>query len=80
MADRKDYYDRLMRQQRGSPDITDWLQWFVGCLGRAVASAEESLSRVLFKARFWERINEHPVTSGSASSSTGCWKMILSAT
>ena len=60
-SERKDYYDQLEKQQRGTTDITDWLQWFVGGLGRAVASAEESLSRVLYKARLWERINEGPV-------------------
>lgn len=60
-SERNDYYDQLERQQRGTPDITDWLQWFVGCLGRAVTSAEESLSRVLYKARIWEKINENPV-------------------
>ena len=60
-SERNDYYDQLERQQRGTPDITDWLQWFVGCLGRAVASAEKSLSRVLYKARIWEKINENPV-------------------
>lgn len=60
-SERNDYYDQLERQQRGTPDITDWLQWFVNCLGRAVASAEKSLSRVLYKAQVWERINQTPV-------------------
>ena len=60
-SERNDYYDQLERQQRGTPDITNWLQWFVDCLGRAVASAEKSLSRVLYKARIWEKINENPV-------------------
>lgn len=60
-SERKDYYDQLEKQQRAAPDITGWLDWFVGCLGRAIASAEETLGRVLFKARLWERINENPV-------------------
>ena len=60
-SERGDYYDQLEKQQRGTLDITAWLQWFVECLGRAVAGAEESLCRVLHKARLWERINEHPV-------------------
>ena len=60
-SERKDYYDQLEKQQRGTPDITDWLLWFVDSLGRAIASAEESLSRVLYKAQLWERINLDPV-------------------
>lgn len=60
-SERKDYYDQLEKQQRGTPDITDWLQWFVDCLGRAITSAEKSLSRVLYKAQLWERINQTPV-------------------
>ncbi len=60
-SERKDYYDQLEKQQRGTPDITNWLQWFVDCLGRAIASAEQSLSRVLYKARLWEQLNEDPV-------------------
>ena len=60
-SERMDYYDQLEKQQRGTPDITNWLQWFVDCLGRAIASAEQSLSRVLYKARLWEQINENPV-------------------
>ncbi|MYC61048.1 MAG: DUF4172 domain-containing protein, partial [Gammaproteobacteria bacterium] len=60
-SERKDYYDQLEKQQRGTPDITDWLQWFVDCLGRAIGSAAQSLSRVLYKARLWEQVNEDPV-------------------
>jgi Fic family protein len=33
------------------------LQWFLGCLQRAVAGAEEGLAGVLRKAKIWERIN-----------------------
>ena len=60
-SERKDYYDQLEKQQRGTSDITNWLEWFVDCLGRAIASAEKSLSKVLYKAKLWERINEDPV-------------------
>ena len=60
-AERKDYYDRLERQQRGTPDISDWLEWSLGCLGRALASAETALGHVLFKAELWNHINKDPV-------------------
>ena len=55
-AERHDYYAQLERQQRGTPDITGWLEWFLGCLGRAIDGAEKTLGQVLFKARFWEKV------------------------
>lgn len=60
-SERKDYYNQLEKQQRGTPEITDWLIWFLDCLGRALASAEDTLSNVLFKAKLWEQINQHSI-------------------
>jgi Fic family protein len=31
------------------------MEWFVGCLGRAIEGAQNILGGVLAKARFWER-------------------------
>jgi len=53
--ERKDYYDWLERTQKGTLDVTDWLEWFLGCLLRAVQGAESMLSAVLAKAGFWNR-------------------------
>lgn len=60
-SERKDYYNQLERQQRNTPDITDWLDWFLGCMGRAISNAETTLENVLFKARLWDKINKNPV-------------------
>ena len=60
-AERKQYYLNLEQSQRGGVDITSWLEWFLGCLGRAVAGAETELAGVLRKAKIWERINAEPV-------------------
>jgi Fic family protein len=54
--ERKSYYDILERTQLESMDVTAWMQWFLGCLGRAIDGAQEDLSSVLAKARFWESI------------------------
>lgn len=40
--------------QKGTLDITPWMTWFLGCLGRAIDGAETTLSGVLRKARFWQ--------------------------
>lgn len=60
-VERKHYYDQLEKQQRATPDITDWLSWFLGCLGRAISNAETTLGNVLFKAQLWDTINQKPV-------------------
>jgi Fic family protein len=53
-VERKAYYDILEATQKGGLDITDWLEWFLGCLDRAFDGAETILAAVLEKARFWE--------------------------
>ncbi len=53
--ERKAYYDTLEQTQKGTLDVTRWLQWFLGCLDRAFDSAEGILESVLKKARFWEK-------------------------
>ncbi len=60
-SERKDYYHQLEKQQRDTPEITSWLEWFLGCLGRAITSAENTLSAVLFKSQLWEKINRQSV-------------------
>ena len=54
-AERDDYHEILERSQKGMLDVTLWIRWFLGCLGRAFASTELTLRAVLRKARFWER-------------------------
>jgi Fic family protein len=56
--ERKQYYDSLESSQRGGMDITLWLEWFLGCLERALEQAQENLRSILRKARIWERINQ----------------------
>jgi Fic family protein len=36
-------------------DVTDWLEWFLSCLLRAIQGAEQTLESVLAKARFWQQ-------------------------
>ena len=54
--ERKAYYDILEATQKRSMEVTPWMEWFLGCLGRAIDGAQVTLSAVLGKARFWERI------------------------
>jgi Fic family protein len=59
--ERKDYYNNLEQQQRGTPDITPWLEWFLDCLSHAISNAEDTLSTVLYKQRLWNKVNQEPV-------------------
>lgn len=52
--ERKTYYDILESTQKGGLDITNWLSWFLNCLMDALISSDTILSKVLFKAHFWE--------------------------
>ncbi len=56
--ERKDYYATLESTQKGGLDITLWREWFLGCLGRAVDGAEETLASVLFKSRVWRHASQ----------------------
>jgi Fic family protein len=53
--DRNAYYEILEQTQKGDMDVTPWMEWFLGCLGRAIDGAQTVLAAVLAKARFWER-------------------------
>jgi Fic family protein len=52
--ERTAYYDILERTQKGTTDITPWMEWFLACLGRAIEGAQTQLGAILAKARFWE--------------------------
>lgn len=52
--ERNDYYNVLEHCQKGSLDITEWLEWFLNCLKRAIAASEKTLEAVLMKAGFWK--------------------------
>jgi Fic family protein len=52
--ERSAYYGILEQTQKGTMDVTPWMEWFLGCLGRAIDGAQVTLAAVLAKARFWE--------------------------
>lgn len=59
--DRGGYYDVLERRQKGTLDITEWIDWYLTRLGRAIAGSEEILENVLAKARFWKAHEAAPL-------------------
>ena len=55
---RNTYYDLLERTQKGSMDISLWLNWYLETLAEALENSEDHLSQVLAKARFWQLHSE----------------------
>lgn len=53
--ERKQYYEILEKTQKGNLDITEWISWFLNCLTNALKSTDSVLTRVLFKADFWQK-------------------------
>lgn len=60
--ERRDYYEILETTQRGTPDLTRWLAWFLGALSRALQQAQRTVDRVLAKSRFWARAGGTPLS------------------
>jgi len=52
--ERSAYYSMLERTQQGTMDVTPWIEWFLGCLTRAIEGANATLASVTAKARFWD--------------------------
>lgn len=54
--DKNHYYDILERTQRGDGDITEWLLWYIHKLISALEDAESTITIILNKSLFWQRI------------------------
>jgi Fic family protein len=54
--ERDAYYAILEQIQQGTMDVTPWMDWFLGCMERAIEEAQHTLAAVLSKARFWESV------------------------
>lgn len=54
MKSKKGYYDILESTQKGSMDVSQWLVWYFERLTEALEVTNETLSKILIKATFWE--------------------------
>ena len=55
MKRRKAYYEVLERCQKGSGDITGWLQWFLELVGHTLDEVELNLNKSRVTGDFWKR-------------------------
>jgi Fic family protein len=58
-VERNKYYEVLERSQKGTLDISFWIEWFLDCLTSSLNATDKTLSNVLNKVKFWEK---HSVT------------------
>jgi len=47
------YYDALNKAQRGTGDITEWLDWFLSIYAEACRATSKLVDEALARARFW---------------------------
>jgi Fic family protein len=52
MAERESYYAVLDRTNKGDGDLTEWMNWFLGCMAKALMHSSALLANVMQKARF----------------------------
>ena len=54
LQSKKGYYNVLESTQKGSMDVSQWLVWYFERLTEALEATNETLSKILIKAKFWE--------------------------
>jgi Fic family protein len=59
--ERKSYYAILEKTQKGTLNITSWIEWFFLCLRGAIEKALSTLDSILHKAHFWEVLAKIPL-------------------
>jgi Fic family protein len=50
----KHYNSIIEETQKGTSDITKYVEWFLGCFERALIASEQNLEIILDKAHFWD--------------------------
>ncbi len=56
LVNRTEYYNVLEQTQKGTTDITAWLTWFLGTLGKAIEQSINSIDDVIERAKFWHNL------------------------
>lgn len=51
----KHYNNIIEKAQKGTSDITHYVEWFLACFERALMASEENLEIILDKAHFWDK-------------------------
>ena len=60
-AHRDEYYDEIERAQKGTPDVTRWLSWFLGAVAAAIERSSQELRGVMERSAFWAGLDATPL-------------------
>ena len=63
LQERKKYYEILQKVQHSDGDITEWINWFLNCLYRAIENSETSIETILHKSEFWDKHKDTELNS-----------------
>lgn len=63
LTERKVYYEILKIVQHSNGDITEWLDWFLNCLYRALETSEGTMQKALHKSEFWDKHKDTIINS-----------------
>lgn len=58
---RTNYYNAIERAQKGTPDITDWLVWFLEALQGSIEDSGRIVDEVLRRDAWWRSIDDVPL-------------------
>lgn len=56
LAARQDYYRVLEQTQKGTPEVTTWLAWFLNTLFLSIEESRMRLQQVLHRSEYWKGI------------------------
>lgn len=63
MKDKNNYYEILERTQKGNNEITEWIEWFLNCILKAIEESYEQTNIVLKKYKFLQSIEQIPLNA-----------------
>lgn len=63
LAKRKSYYEILEHTQKGSVNITAWLEWFLSTLNETFNEVLREIDQTIFKSNYWRKIDQTKLTS-----------------
>lgn len=58
---RNDYYRQLESAQKGELDVTDWIEWFLITLKKAITESLGKTDNVIRKTAFWDKHRATPL-------------------
>lgn len=61
--DKNNYYEILERTQKGNNEITEWIEWFLNCILKAIEESYEQTNIVLKKYKFLQSIEQIPLNA-----------------